>query len=233
MRSVQRLYGEAKGKMNGYVALLAFRYSNLCVKADATALLPVTVTIGGEETNLENVAEVAIPKDTMLAVVPKDPSHLYAIGQGVLEAHPEFLVDIVQNAKSKDEEDKYLTFTMPDVDEDRHATLSDGVTSLHKQCKTKLDFVYQHYSELINKKMKDADSETKEVVKNQLKELYDYYHQMSEHMTETKKNEIESAYQRYQKEHKNKSKSQQNEKAAHNLEAGLRMALGIVEKLKS
>ena len=82
MRSVQRLFGEAKGKMNGYVALLAFRYSNLCVKADVMALLPVTVTIGGENTNIEQVADVAVAKENVLAVVPKDPAHLYAIGQG-------------------------------------------------------------------------------------------------------------------------------------------------------
>lgn len=219
--------------MNGYVALLAFRYSNLCVKADVMSLLPVTVTIGGEETNIEQVADVAVAKENVLAVVPKDPAHLYAIGQGVMDAHPEFLVDIVQNSKSKDEEDKYLTFTMPEVDEERHATLSDGITSLHKQCKTKLDYVYKHYSGLIEEKMQETSSEATDDVKSQLKELYDYYDKMSEQMMEAKKKEIETSHETYKKTHKNKKKSQQSEMAAHNLAAGLHMSMSLIDKLKS
>lgn len=225
MRSVQRLFGEAKGKMNGYVALLTFRYSNLCVKADAISLLPVNVTIDGEDTNIENVADVAIPKNTVLAVIPKDTAHLNAIGNGILNAHPEFVMEVVQNKKSNDEEDKYLTFTMPEVDETRHSELSDGVDSLYKQCKTKLDHVFHQYGDLINGKMQENSAKEKEEVSNQLKELFDYYDQLCEQMTETKKKEIESAWQEYQKEHKNKSKSHQSENAAHNTQAGLRMTM--------
>ena len=226
MRSVQRLFGEAKGKMNGYVALLAFRYSNLCVKADVMSLLPVTVTIDGEDTNIENVADVAVPKDDMLAVMPKDPDHLDAIGQGVMDAHPEFLKDVVQNGKSEDEDDQYLTFTMPDVDEERFALLNDSVATLYEQCKTKLNDVHEQYSKLINEKLKEESSEASEEVKKQLKELYDYYDKTSHNMTETKKKEIENGYQRYRKENKKKNKAQHDDNAAHNQEAGQHMTMG-------
>ena len=222
MRSVQRLFGEAKGKMNGYVALLTFRYSNLCVKADAISLLPVNVTIDGEDTNIENVADVAIPKNTVLAVIPKDTAHLNAIGNGILNAHPEFVMEVVQNKKSNDEEDKYLTFTMPEVDEVRHAELSDGVESLYKQCKTRLDNVYHHYGEMIDENMEESSAKEKEEVSNQLKDLYDYYNRLCEQMTETKKKEIESAYQAYQKKHKNKNTSQS---AGKDINAGLSMTM--------
>ena len=233
MNSIVRLLGEAQGKMNGYVALLALRYSNLCVKAEAASLLSVTITLDGQNMNIEDVADVALPDKNVLAVVPKDSSNLLEIGKCVMKAHPEFKMDIVQNEKTQDEEDKYLTFTMPEVDEGRHASLSDGITSLHKQCKTKLDYVYKHYSGLIEEKMKETSSESTDDVKSQLKELYDYYDKMSEQMMETKKKEIEAAHETYKKTHKNKKKSHQSEMAAHNLEAGLHMTMSLIDKLKS
>ena len=76
MNSIVRLLGEAQGKMNGYVALLALRYSNLCVKAEAASLLSVTITLDGQNMNIEDVADVALPDQNVLAVVPKDSSNL-------------------------------------------------------------------------------------------------------------------------------------------------------------
>ena len=59
-------------KMAGYHALLSYRYSNLCVKADPTSLLSVTLVMGSTEKDIEEVAEVAKPKDDYhLIVIPK------------------------------------------------------------------------------------------------------------------------------------------------------------------
>ena len=43
------LINKTENKMAGYMALLDFRYQNLCVMAEPGSLLPVTVLFGSEE----------------------------------------------------------------------------------------------------------------------------------------------------------------------------------------
>ena len=184
-KKIQQLLGEAKGKMNGYVALLAFRYSNLCVKADAMSLLPVTVKVDGEELNIESVADVGSPKEDVLAVVPKDPVYLYEIGKGVMEAHPEFKMDILQNEKSDDEEDKSLTFTMPEVDKNRRDILNNGVEGLFNQCKAKVDTILEQYTAKIGTELMGADLSVIDSVKDKLKDFYGFYDDLMKKLTDT------------------------------------------------
>jgi len=63
---------ELEKKMTAYMMLLHFRYLNLCVKAEAASLVPVNVIVLGDNKNIEEVAEVAIPDEFHLAVIPKD-----------------------------------------------------------------------------------------------------------------------------------------------------------------
>ena len=224
-KEIQRLLGEAKNKMNGYVALLSFRYSNLCVKADPVALLPVLVIIDGEEKNIEEVAEVSIPKDDVLAVVPKDSELLFDIGKGVKKAHPEFKMDLVQKEGSDDEDDKYLTFTMPKVDKDRHDLLEEGVDGLHDQCKARVDLVLEQYGVKIAKAMEGADIESIDYIKNQLQELHKFFDDLMEKLTEGKKQEIEDAYQLYLAEQQQKEQEAQEQDAAHGSGMGMSMKI--------
>ena len=53
---------ELQEKLNAYLALLNYRYSNLCVKAELGALMPVTVA-AEKEYNIEDVAKVATPDE--------------------------------------------------------------------------------------------------------------------------------------------------------------------------
>jgi ribosome recycling factor len=224
-KEIQRLLGEAKNKMNGYVALLSFRYSNLCVKADPVALLPVLVIIDGEEKNIEEVAEVSIPKDDVLAVVPKDSELLFDIGKGVKKAHPEFKMDLVQKEGSDDEDDKYLTFTMPKVDKDRHDLLEEGVDGLHDQCKARVDLVLEQYGVKIAKAMEGADIESIDYIKNQLQELHKFFDDLMEKLTKGKKQEIEDAYQLYLAEQQQKEQEAQEQDAAHGSGMGMSMKI--------
>ena len=226
MNSIVRLLGEAQGKMNGYVALLALRYSNLCVKAEAASLLSVTITLDGQNMNIEDVADVALPDKNVLAVVPKDSSNLLEIGKCVMKAHPEFKMDIVQNEKTQDEEDKYLTFTMPEVDKARHDVLTEGVDGLQQQCTAKLDAVNEQYIALISAKLVNADPETIDKVKDKLKELHDFFSDTCNNLTDTKKKEIEDAYQVYVAEQEAKKQELQEEIAAHNQAASQSMKMG-------
>ena len=229
-RQIQQLLGEAKGKMNGYVSLMVFRYSNLCVNADAASLLPVTIVIDDEEMNIEAVADVGIPDENVLAVIPKDPDNLFAIGKGVMKAHPEFRMDLVQNENSDDEEDKYLTFTMPEVDKNRHDLLIDGVDGLYQQCETRVSAVLDIYSVRIGKELVGVDPSVIDAVKDQLQELHDFFKDLMEKATETKKKEIEDAYQAYLAEQAEKEQQKQETDAAHNVAASMSMKMEMPEE---
>lgn len=87
-----------KEKLNGYVALLNYRYTNLCVKAELGALLPVTV-IADKEYNLEDVAVVFTPTEYQFDIHPKLRDYLQPIIDGIFDVHPEFKLEIQQVEK--------------------------------------------------------------------------------------------------------------------------------------
>ena len=73
-------------KLGGYQYLLTFRYSNLCVKADPISLLPVSITVGNREQNIEDAAQVIQMDDFHLVVVPKHMDVLRDVQEGIFEA---------------------------------------------------------------------------------------------------------------------------------------------------
>ena len=211
--------------MNGYVALLMLRYGNLCVKADATSLLSVTVQVNNQECDIEKVADVGTLQDDVLVVAPKSPNFIQYIGKGVMLAHPEFKMDIVKPENSKEEDDRYLTFTMPEVDKARHDLLNEGVDTLNKQCTAKLDTIFEQYTAKIVEKMVGADPEMIDKVKDMLKEVYDFYNDICKKQTNGKKKEIEDAYQKYVAEKEAKKQEKQEDAAAHSKEVTQRMKM--------
>ena len=225
MRDIQRLLGEAKSKMNGYVALLMLRYGNLCVKADAIAMLSVSVNNNGQESDIEKVADVGTLQDDVFAVIPKEPSLIHEIGKGVMLAHPEFKMDIVKPENSKEEDDRYLTFTIPEVDKARHDLLNEGVDALNDQCVSKINAVFSQYSVKIAERMKNMDPEAINKVKDILKEVFDFYNDTCKKQTDGTKTEIEDAYQKYVAEKEAKKQEKQEEAAAHSEEVAQRMKM--------
>ena len=111
-------------KMAGYHALLSYRYSNLCVKADPASLLSVTLVMGSTEKDIEEVAEVARPKDDYhLIVIPKVQDFIMDINQAVQVAHPEFKVEQKPLGDGNDQH-RFLLYEMPEVDKDRRDFLN-------------------------------------------------------------------------------------------------------------
>lgn len=225
MKNIQRLLGEAKSKMNGYVTLLMLRYMNLCVKADAASLLSVSVRMKGQDQNIEKAADVGILQENVLAVIPKDSNLIQEIGKGVMKAHPEFKMDIVQAENSQDEEDKYLTFTMPEVDKARHDLLMEGVDTLKDQCTTKLDAIFSFYTTKIAEELTGADPKAIEKVSDMLKEVSDFYNDTCKTQTDNKKKEIEDAYQKYLAEKEAKKQELKEEAAAHSQEVSQQLKM--------
>ena len=77
-------------QMNGYTVLLGFKYSNLCIKSDVAALMPVVIDDDGMSYDIEEVADVAMANEYQMIVYPKYPELLHKIIAGIAEAHPEF-----------------------------------------------------------------------------------------------------------------------------------------------
>ena len=88
-------------QMNGYTVLLGFKYSNLCIKSDVAALMPVVIDDDGMSYDIEEVADVAIANEYQMIVYPKYPELLHKIIAGIAEAHPEFKLTIKQGKLSR------------------------------------------------------------------------------------------------------------------------------------
>ena len=191
---------EAQKRMSGYIALLNYRFKNLCVKADIAAMLPVSVYADGQELNIEDVANVNMPDEYQLGVYPKEENDLQSIIQGIYEAHPEFKMEIKSTDGSDSEESNYALYTMPEVDKNRRDFLINGVKGLKDECLVRIDAVYADYQArfakiLVNVPAEDAAEANKALDKarRQCKEMVD-------DLLFQKEQEIEEGYQRYLEE---------------------------------
>lgn len=185
-----------KEKLNGYVALLKYRYNNLCVKAELASLLPVTVT-ADKEYNLEDVAQVALPDEYRLDIYPKLPDYLQPIIEGIADAHPEFKLEILQQKNSIDPRDKHLLYTMPEVDNDRHDLLENLTKVFYEECDADIDKELALHTGGLPELAGKMSVEDIDEIKDELFNIRDEYHDKTKELKQEKLIEIEEAYQRY------------------------------------
>lgn len=199
----------ASSKFSAYYGLLDFRYKNLCVKADATSLMPVTVLADGYECDIENVALVAQPNEYQLIVCPTEKRYMKELIKGIFEAHPEFNMKMMVKDGDKlreldesemDSEDtkgeKFLVYTMPTVDKDRRHVLTQGVKGLYDECMVKMDMVNVEAQQKLGagdflstqKEMDEAEEE--------LKKSYEFAKDKVKQLRDKKLEEIDEAYYR-------------------------------------
>lgn len=152
---ILREINDANSKFSAYYGLLDLRYKNLCAKADGASLMPVTVIADGFECNIEDVAMVAKPNDYQLVAIPSEERYLRDLVEGIFEAHPEFKMKMMVKDKdgvrelnesesgleSTEKGERFLLYTMPDVDKDRRDLLRQGVNSLYEECIAKIKLV--------------------------------------------------------------------------------------------
>lgn len=238
-RSILLLNEEAKGKMSGYVALTNYRFMNLCVDAEPAALLCVTIELGGTEFKIEELVDVASPREDQFALLPKenDPDLIFAICKGVEMSHPEFKMEVKNLDEDEDddtpeeEREKYILLTMPEVDDARHDLIIDGVDSLAKACEAKLDFLLEDYTAKITLKLAGAKEEEIKEAKDAIQDLHDKHKEMLDGYVENKKKQVEDAYQRWQeKQQEGDNQQQEEDKAAHDPEKAIKMNLDDMEE---
>ena len=189
-------------KMAGYHALLSYRYSNLCIKADPASLLPVTLVMGSTEKDIEEVAEVAKPKDEYhLIVIPKMQDFIMDINQAVLTAHPEFKVELKPLGDGNDQH-RFLLYEMPEVDKDRRDFLNQTVDNLYDECKARIESVTNEQKMTFAEFLTGKPEELKEANDALNKSNGDYMGRIRT-LLNKKRQEIEEGYQRYLVNHSN------------------------------
>ncbi len=195
---------ELKEKLNAYLSLLSYRYSNLCVKAELGALLPVTVE-AERSYNLEEVAKVSIPDDFHFEVYPDLPDHLQPIINAVLDVHPEFKMEVVQEDYGN--RSRHIVYTMPEVDKDRRQLLNDTAKVFYEECNVEIDKVCGLY--LAEVPALDGKISVEEITEltRVLKRSREESRQTSKDLYEKKLAEINEAYLRYQSNQAKESQS--------------------------
>lgn len=233
--SVMVLLEDAQKKMSGYAALYNYRLHNLNVKADAAALLSISVEFEEEELPLEKVAKARNPEDRedQFEIYPLDRALLLPIVKGIKMSHPEYDLDIRNIDDDQDaeetEKDKYILATMPIVDDNRHDVLTEGVKALSDACKAMLDLTVSRCTAEMTVKLVGAPPEELDEAKDALQQIRDMHDELVQQYHDDKEKEIEDAYAVWQAVQAEKEAKKQEQDAAHNVMAGLQMKMNPEE----
>ena len=190
---------EFQKKLNGYNMLFNYRMSNLCVKVEPTALMPVTVILANAEYNLEEVADIIKVDDFSIDVYPKNQNNLQQVIDGIFDVHPEFKMELkTDKAETEGGEDKHHAFyTMPEVNKDRRDLLNDLTKTFHKECQINLDATYAELQvRLMEPYTKMSPAEIDEA-RQGFENIFNKAKEMCDKLLQLKLNEIEEGYQRY------------------------------------
>lgn len=215
-KNISLLLGELESKASGYVALLNFRFLNLCVKAEPAALLPISVEISGKEYNLEQVADITKPNDFQFNIYPKNDALLVDIGKGIAKMHPEFKQELLDEEENEEKNIKYIRLTMPEVNKDRRALLTEGVKGLYEQCKVKLDSNFTFYGQQVVAKLVGTQKEEIDEAKEALEDIKTQHYDLAKTYRDNKLEEIETAYQEYLSEQTSKKQEDKEQYNASN-----------------
>lgn len=233
--TVYKLLREAQQKMNGYAVYMNYQFMHFGVKAEPAALLSVEVEVGGEQMNLEEVADVALPQDDQFALIPKEQDYLFAICKAVTQAHPDYKIkqkpmdeDGEENGEeesSDGERDRYVLCTMPEVNDDRHDAGMDYVKAIYEEMTGKIDAVNAAYGAKIAKQLVGAKPEEMDEAKEELQKVYDQIKDICKSYREEKEKQIEEAYQDYLKKKAEAEQAESEHQAARGEDKGMKLDL--------
>ena len=203
-KSIEVLLGEMDGKLSGYAAMLNYRYMNLCVEAEAAALVSLTVTdIEGNVYNIEEVADCMQPNQFAFEIVPRRMPMLPFIQKGIAETHPEFKQEVII---PKDEDrffmsgtvdydsERHILCTMPEVDDERYKLLTETVKALYDECMVEVDKIKTKYTQMLADKSKDLPKDEADEAKTEQEKLMNQYSEICKTYRDNKEKEIEDAH---------------------------------------
>lgn len=175
-----------------------YRMMNLCVKAEPGALVPVIVTVGGKDYNLEEVAQIRRPDDYVFEIRANNSDYLQNIIDGIMDVHPEFVFEMKTEKDIEDKDVNYAQYTMPEVDKDRYDLLSETTKAFYNECLVSIDAVYAQKKAKLAEVAVHAPAEDVQQIKDELDEYYNNAKDEAQKMRDMKLQEIEEAYLHYQ-----------------------------------
>lgn len=206
-RVINNLCDDLFEKLTTYVAVLNFKYLNLCIKAEEASLIPIKVNVEGKDMNLEQVALIAKKDDYRFWLIPKYDEDIPNICEGVSMVHPEFkqkidsvtidTVDIVDDMKETEKEVTYIELTMPEVNDDRYDVLKEGVDFFYQECKTQMEAAVTKTSAEITFHSVGESKEDIESVKATIEKMNNLAAEQRDKLHEKKLKEIEESYQNW------------------------------------
>ena len=221
-KSIEVLLGEMDGKLSGYAAMLNYRYMNLCVEAEAAALVPITITdIEGNVYNIEEVADCMQPNQFAFEIVPRRMPMLPFIQKGIAETHPEFKQEVII---PKDEDrffmsgtvdydsERHILCTMPEVDDERYKLLTETVKALYDECMVEVDKIKTKYTQMLADKSKDLPKDEADEAKTEQEKLMNQYSEICKTYRDNKEKEIEDAHNNWVADEAEKHLKQMREK---------------------
>ena len=184
-------------RIRGYNMLFNYRLMNLCVKAEPASLMPVTVEVMGKEYNLEEVAQLRRPDEYHFEIRANNENNLDDIIGGILDVHPEFILEVKTEKDLDDNEHKYAFYSMPEVNKDRYDLLTKLTKGFYDECAVQIDAAYAKEQARFVDLLLHAPAADADEAKGAMKEIYDKGKEETEKIRDEKFKEIEEAYQRY------------------------------------
>jgi hypothetical protein len=157
----------------------------------------VIVTVEGKQFDLEEVAEIRRPDDYHFEIRVKNEKPLQAIIEGIMDVHPEFIMEKKTEKDLEDKEVLYLSYKMPPVDKDRHDLLSDTTKAFYDECVANIEAAHTKQEALFVEALLHAPVDEANEAKDGVKTLYDNGKDEAEKLYNAKIEEIENAYQDY------------------------------------
>ena len=229
-RSVLHDYNQLEEKLTGYVAMLNFKFLNLCVKAEEASLLPVTVNVDGASKKLEEVAVTAKKDEYRFIIVPHIDEDLEAVGRGILMSHPDFKQDVESlhieahdaEGNPMDRDVPYILLTMPEVNDDRYDFLKQAVDTFYQECKTLMDKATVQAKGQIATKIVGEPENVVDGMNNAVDKLKDDKDNQRDKLHDEKLQEIEEAHRKWQAEQaqNNQNNGINGDNAGHSMRFG-------------
>ena len=229
-RSVIHDYNQLEEKLTSYVAMLNFRFMNLCVKAEEVSLLPINVIIQGANKKLEQVSIIGKKDEYSFMVVPHIDGDLKDVGQGIAMTHPEFkqnveslhidALDAEGNPVGRDV--PYILLTMPEVNDDRYDFLKQAVDTFYQECKTLMDKATVQAKGQIATKIVGEPENVVDGMNNAVDKLKDDKDNQRDKLHDEKLQEIEEAHRKWQAEQaqNNQNNGINGDNAGHSMRFG-------------
>lgn len=219
------LLEEMRGKMSAYAFQFGYYLSNLPVKAEAAAMLPISVEVDGKKVNLEEVAGAGILDETHFFFYPNEKKLMPNIEEAILKVHPDYKISHQKLEGAPEDNDEQIVAEVPPVDKDRHQQMKDAVGTFADTCKSQMDANSQLYNGRIAMSLAGASNEEVKEAKDAAQQICDWHDDLVKKYRENKEQEIDDAYAAWQKGNTQKASEENEQEQAEGEDAMFNMKM--------